>query len=193
MDYREVIAHFDSRNAEPRNINPVLTPRLRKKYPAIRTALRNRASTRALGGYSIASIVGGFKGPPPAYDANAVIRILDWPTPPRELLARCDDDFFQRVVRTVFGWRRHNRTRPATEALSIAVLARDGSLVDRPLEPADRETTKLIYNWLENWMDEQTVLLYGFVLYHLVLATGGKESEIMMTSHFQVVHQLQKR
>jgi len=42
-------------------------------------------------------------------------------------------------------------------------------------------------------MDEQTVMLYGFVLYHLAVATVGEESVIMLTSHFEIVHQLARR
>lgn len=189
MDGQAVREHF--RHTPADHVKSVLPQLLQLKYDAIRDRLMDQARERTLEGYSIASIVGGFKGPPLAYDANAVIQILDWPIPDAESspLVR-DDAFFQRVVRTVFGLRRHNETRPSLQALSVAVHNQAELLQDKPLGPDEERAAALVYEWLENWMDEETVLLYGFVVYRLAVATEGSESVIMLTSHFEVVHEL---
>lgn len=58
--------------------------------------------------------------------------------------------------------------------------------------PCDTREAIRIYKRMKKWIDEESFLLYGFVLYHLTKATGYEEKEIWLTSYFAVVHQFQR-
>jgi hypothetical protein len=187
----EVRRHFNT--VEPHRIIPLLPEHLRLEYRRIKNRLIR--SGRSFGGYSVATLSGAFgdshgsRGSHVEYDANTIVRIVDWPTI-RDLSAgrrrpRLTHDFVQRVVRTVFGLRRVAENRPSFETIATADLK-------GPMSDADKETVRSVYTALERWLDEESLLLYGFVIYHLARVTGYEETEILTTSHFTIVNRYRR-
>jgi hypothetical protein len=187
----EVRKHF--RTVKPHRIIPLLPEHLRREYSRIRNRLIR--SGRSFGGYSVATLSGAFgdshgaRGSHVEYDANTVVRIVDWPTirdlrAPRDG-ARLTHDFVQRVVRTVFALRRYAENRPSFE--TVATTEPPG-----PMSEAEKRKVSSLYAALDRWLDEGSLLLYGFVIYHLARVTGYEETEILTTSHFTVVNRYRR-
>jgi hypothetical protein len=163
-----VEAHFGDNTQEAR-IKEFLPDPLKERYADLRQDIKD--SQRSFGGYSLYDVKGAWISKEIERDANACIRIIDWPTPDR--LFRQDPDLCQRVIRTVFALRLHHDARPDISSL----LQVEKGAVDE------------ICRALDKWIDEGSFLLYGFLMYHLGQLTGGLESAILLTSHFAVVNQ----
>jgi len=162
---------------------------LRPQYDQLRNGVVQ--SRRVFDGYSVYNVAGAFRNtktsdPSKAimYDANACVRIIDSPTNVAlfpDQTSRPNEDLFQRVVRTVFGWRRHHENRqPPLPLMSNAD--------DLSMSAADSTVAAAIRKRLDLWIDEGSFLLYGFVGYHLGQVTKGEEEVILLTSHFAVAN-----
>jgi hypothetical protein len=166
----QVEEHFGDNTREAR-IKELLPDTLQPRYADLRDGMKG--SRRSFGGYSIYDLKGAWKTTKEKIerDANACIRIIDWPTPDK--LFPANPALCQRVIRTVFALRLHHDDRPDISSLL----------------QVEKEAVDKICRALDKWIDEGSFLLYGFLMYHLVQIAGGHESEILMTSHFAVVNQ----
>ncbi len=169
----QIQKHFDNNTEE--KIKKLLPEKLRERYADLEDGINK--SGRSFGGYSIYDLKGAWKTTEKKIerDANACVRIIDWPTP--EMLCGHEWPLCERVIRTVFALRQHNDTYP------------DISSILQVEKAAVNEICKA----LDQWIDEGSFLLYGLIMYHLSQITEGYESEILLTSHFAVVNQIVKR
>jgi hypothetical protein len=144
---------------------------------------------RSFSGYTMYPIMGGFRDDRASdpkkrivYDANICVRLIDTASNEnvfRNKNDRPDEDLFQRVVRTVFGLRRHHGRQPPLQMMSTA----DDFSVK---ENDDSSEARRVRSRLNEWIDESSFLLYGFLGYRLVEATDGAETSILLTSHFAI-------
>jgi hypothetical protein len=169
-----VVEHFDDQTLAE-EIKGFLPEKLGRRYTDLRDGIRE--SRRCFGGYSIYDLKGAWKTTANTIerDANACIRLVDWPTP--DVLFPPESPLFQRVIRTVFALRQHHDARP--EILS-SLQGGEGAIDE-------------VCKALDKWIDEGSFVLYGFVMYHLGRITGRGESEILMTSYFAVVNRYRQR
>ncbi len=167
---KQVQQHFEN-NTEER-IKELLPEKLRERYAELEDGVNK--SGRSFGGYSISDLKGAWKTTEEKIerDANACVRIIDWPTP--ETLSGQEWPLCERVIRTVFALRQHNEAYPDISSIL----------------QVEKAPVVKIYQALDKWIDEGSFLLHGFVMYHLSQITEGYESEILWTSHFAVVNQI---
>lgn len=167
---KQVQKHFDNNLEE--TIKKLLPETLRERYSDLEGAINK--SGRSFGGYSIYDLKGAWKATAEKIerDANACVRIIDWPTP--EMFSGREWPLCERVIRTVFALGQY---RDAYPQIASILQIKEG-VVDE------------ICKALDKWIDEGSFLLYGFVMYHLSQITKGYESEILLTSHFAVVNQI---
>lgn len=166
--------HFETTGE--RAIRRVLPRELRKRYAEFRAKVIK--TRRSFSGYTIYDVAGTFRETqkPVEYDASACIRIIDWPSEDElfKRLKHCPShELFQQVARTVFALRQHHGDLSQLLATS----------------KADRKSIAQIHTKLDDWIDQGSFLLYGFLLAHLLRVTRGREKAVLMTSHFAVVNQ----
>ncbi len=166
----QVQQHFENNTEE--TIKKLLPEKLGERYADLKDGINK--SGRSFGGYSIYDLKGAWKTTEKKIerDANACVRIIDWPTP--EMLPCGDWPLCERVIRTVFALRQHQDAYPDISSIL----------------QVKKETVDEICKALDKWIDEGSLLLYGLVMYHLSQITKGYESEILLTSHFAVVNQI---
>ncbi len=166
----QVQQHFDNNTEE--TIKNLLPEKLRERYADLEDGINK--SGRSFGGYSIYDLKGAWKTSEKKIerDANACVRIIDWPTP--EMLSCGEWPLCERVIRTVFALRQHHDAYPDISSILHV----------------EKGTVDEICKALDKWIDEGSFLLYGLVMYHLSQITKGDEGEILLTSHFAVVNQI---
>lgn len=166
--------HFETTSEQ--SIKRVLPQELRDRYAELET--RVIRTQRCFSGYTIYDVAGTFRETkkPVEYDASACIRIIDWPVE-TELFKRSrscpSHELFQRVTRRVFALRRPD---------DAAGLTLDTS-------PSERRQVARIHTKLNDWIDQGSFLLHGFLLAQLLRVTRGREKVVLLTSHFAVVNQ----
>ena len=167
---KQVQQHFDHNTEE--TIKKLLPEKLRDRYSDLEHGINE--SGRSFGGYSIYDLKGARKTTDEKIerDANACVRIIDWPTP--EMLPGRDWSLCERVIRTVFALGQRCDAIPDVSSIL----------------QVEKGTVEEICKALDMWFDEGSFLLYGFVMYHLSQITKGREGEILLTSHFAVVNQI---
>ena len=184
LDPAKIRAHF-SPEANSGPIMNCLPGKMKDQYKVVREQLLK--SRHCFGGYSIYDLKGGWRNDqvsenePPLIerDANMCLRLLDWPDILK--LYPEDTDLCKQAVRAVFAMSLHHLEPSRNPLLSL-------------FEGRDREkVANEVFPRINDWIDESSLLLYGFVMYHLIESTGGRESEILMTSHFEVVNQYRKK
>ena len=133
----------------------------RRTLPASQRALDR--TPRCFSGYTIYDVAGTFRETkkPVEYDASACIRIIDWPSE-EELFKRMkhwpSHELFQRVTRTAFALRQHHDDPSQCLAMS----------------EVERKQIAQIHTKLDDWIDQGSFLLYGFLLSHLVRSRGDE-------------------
>ncbi len=170
---KQVRQHFENNTEE--SIKNLLPEKLRERYAELENGINK--SGRSFGGYSIYDLKGAWKGAGEKIerDANACVRIIDWPT--SEIFSGQEGPLCERVIRTVFALRQHNDAYPDISSIL----------------QVEKAAVEEICKALNKWIDEGSFLLYGFIMYHLSQITEGYESEILWTSHFAIVNQIVKQ
>jgi hypothetical protein len=174
LNPKRIQEHFENVTCQT-GIKDGLPPRLRSSYDGLKDKLIK--NSRAFGGYSLYDLKGCWTEAATQQivrDANTCIRIVDWPMIPQFV---SDNDLSQRLVRTVFALRLHHERRP------------DFPSVLGVNQESDLNVIPLICDALDDWIDQSSLLLYGFLMYRLA-EIAGAEVEIFMTSQFVVVNQL---
>jgi len=153
-----VEVHFGD-NTREAQIKEFLPPLLQERYADLRDGIKD--SRRSFGGYSLYDLKGAWTTDTKEIerDANACIRIIDWPTP--EMLFPTKPALCQRVIRTVFGLRLHHDACPDISSLL----------------QVEKEAVDEICRALDKWIDQGSFLLYGFLMYHLGQIAGDKQGK----------------
>lgn len=150
---------------------------LKERYEALKQGLLDAG--RCFGGYSIYDVKGAWRKDPKAEsqppeierDANLCVRLVDTPDPVE--LFPADEALCGQVIRTVFALRLHHLNPHPVASM---------------FEGCETQV-RLIVKAIDTWIDQASLLLYGFVMCHVLESTGGRETEILLTSHFAVVNQ----
>ena len=174
---QRVREHFGATSDD--KIIPTLPEPLQNDYSALRGSIIR--SERAFSGYSLYDCTGAFVGETGERELEwgSCVRIIDVPRPDTLFLSKEDvpnEKLFQRIVRGIFALRSHHEPWPKLES----ILDVEETEVDR------------IFERLQQWTDEGSTLLYGFLGYHLVEITRGREQEILLTSHFAVLNRYRR-
>ncbi len=169
----KVKRHFETTGE--RAIKRVLPEPLRKRYTELRAKVIR--TPRCFSGYTTYDVAGTFRETkkPVEYDASACIRIIDWPSESelfKRMKHRPSDETFQRIARMVLALRQTHDD--SSEAIAMS----------KP----ERKQIAQIHTKLDDWIDQGSFLLYGFLLSHLLRVTKGREKVVLLTSHFAVVN-----
>jgi len=213
LNKSKVTEHFDTKRRMAK-IKRCLPKKLRttSKYKKLKESIITNG--RTFGGYSVYDVLGTFvwkKGV--VYDANSCVRIIDPIEVPKysdlkktylawaKLSPEDRDRLFQGVIRTLCALRQHHGDYPNLNSILHPKLmnANRGSVqqanptglrlkISKKIQDiADNRAIQEIVRYFDDWVDQGSFLLYGFLGYHLHKA-GTKEKAIWLTSHFAVLN-----
>lgn len=219
LDANKIKEHFNERPQAA--IKRCLPDKLRSpvKYATLKDRILTKR--RTFGGYSVYDILGAFAGKQGlSYDANSCVRIIDpieVPQAKKDLtnkklttllrLRKEDrDGLFQAAIRSLCALRQHHNAWPNLNSILHPTLTErnEAGLPPADLTGVSKESRQRIQaiaqsaaiqeivRYFDDWIDEGSFLLYGFLGYHLHEA-GPKEEEIWLTSHFAVVNVYKRR
>ena len=159
-----------------------------KAYTDLRNKLLAEGQSRTFTGYSIYDLDGAFRddrtptlpgvGPAIDYDASACVRIVDTIDVKKVyqfvgVKAEHEQGRVWRIIRILLPLRLHHIDKD-----DVAMLFR----------PDELETVHRVIEYINDWSNEGSFLLYGFLL-HEAKKIAKSERAIMLTSHFAIVNQ----
>ena len=217
LDAAAIKKHFNegSRAAIRRCLPKQL--RAMAKYETLKK--RILTERRRFGGYSVYEVLGTFAAKQgSSYDANSCVRIIspiELPQAKKDLtdkklttllLLRKEErqGVFQAVIRSLCALRQHHDRSPNLSSILHPTLTAWSGTPTADLSALPEKSRKRIraitqspiiqeiVRYFDDWIDEESFLLYGFLGYHLHKA-GPKEEQIWLTSHFGVVNVYKRR
>jgi hypothetical protein len=212
LDWSEIKNHFKA-VGQGAAIRRSLPDKLRRRYEELKQRILSRRKRRAFGGYSVYDVLGAFKGKGGiAYDANSCVRIIDPIYLPRPkdlranklgtLVQRSSKErrrLFEAVIRTVCALRQHHEDNwPRFNWILNPTLSNENptGIPKKDLRPIPSiimtPAMRKIAEYFDDWIDEGSFLLYGFLGYHLHRA-GPREEAIWLTSHFVVLNEYKRK